>query len=54
MLQIIGQSLLIVTRMDRAEQKPEARTVRPSVPPHGLVQSVAAHIAASRAAWRAR
>jgi hypothetical protein len=54
MLQIIGQSLLIVTRMDRAQQKPEARTVRPSVPAHGLVKSVAAHIAASRAAWRAR
>jgi hypothetical protein len=54
MLQIIGQSLLIVTRMDRAQQTPKARTVRPSVPAHGLVKSVAAQIAASRAAWRAR
>jgi hypothetical protein len=54
MLQIIGQSLLIVSRMDRAEPLPEARAVRPSVPSHGLVQTVAAHIAASRAAWRAR
>jgi hypothetical protein len=54
MLQIIGQSLLIVTRMDRADEPPKARTVRPSVPAHGLVKSVAAQIAASRAAWRAR
>jgi hypothetical protein len=53
MLQIIGQSLLIAARMDRAAPPPAER-VRPVAAPHGFLRDVAAQIAASRRAWRSR
>ncbi len=53
MLQIIGQSLLIAARMDRAAPPPADR-VRPVAAPQGFLRDVAAQIAASRRAWRSR
>lgn len=53
MLQIIGQSLLIASRMDRETPAIE-RPATPAVAPKGTLRSFAAQIAASRKAWRAR